>query len=133
VRCQPAQWEKAVSALYTTLHIVPPLALLPQRISLTPVLAVIWRVKAFQKQIPPKGPISFTPVCPLTWKPELRDLCGSPLYRSVYGWPNRWRCDACILAMHLALGYLDPAQWLSGTMPGSRENTQSDGEEEADV
>lgn len=127
VRCTPEQWKKVVSTLYAALHLIPPLIIPPQHHSLTEVVAVIWRMKTFLKQIPPKGAISFTPVCSLVWMPGLCDLCGSPLYRSAYGWPNRWRCDACILAMHLALGFLEPEQWLTGTLavreepaPGNR-------------
>ena len=128
VRCTKPQWVRVVSALYAALHLTPPSVIPPQHLSLTEVVAVIWRAKAFRKQIPPKGPISFTPVCPLVWKPGLCDLCGSPLYRSEYGWPNRWRCDACILAMNLALGFLEPDQWLTGAMAGCKKHTPDDRE-----
>jgi len=132
-RCTPEQWTKVVSTLYAALHLTPPSVIPPQHLSLTEVVAVIWRAKAFLKQIPPYGAISFTPVCPLVWKPGLCDLCGGLLYRSEYGWPNRWHCDACILAMHLALGFLEPDQWLIGAMAGREEHTPENrpGEKEA--
>jgi hypothetical protein len=126
VRCTPEQWKKVVSTLYAALHLTLPSALPPQQVSLMQVIAVIWRAKAFRKQIPPKGAFSFTPVCPLVWKPGLCDLCGSPLYPSSYGWPNRWRCDACILAMQLTLGFLAPDHWLTGQVAGCEERTQGD-------
>jgi hypothetical protein len=126
VRCTPEQWKKVVSTLYAALHLTPPSVIPPQHLSLTEVVAVIWRAKAFLKQIPPQGAISFTPICPIVWKPGLCDLCGSPLYVSSYGWPNRWRCDACILAMHLALGFLAPEQWLTGARASRQEHLPGD-------
>lgn len=116
VRCTKLQWKNFVLALYAALHLTPPSVIPPQLISLTEVVAVIWRMNTFRKQLPAKGPIFFSPVCLLVWKPGLCDLCGVPLYRSAYGWPNRWRCDACILAMKLALGFLEPDPWLIGTI-----------------
>lgn len=117
-RCTAEQWNKAVSALYAVLHLTHPVSMVPQRRSLTEVVAVIRRANVFLTQLPPKGAISFTPVCPLVWMPGLCDLCGDPLYRSAYDWPNRWRCHACITAMDLVLGFVVPEQWLTGRMPG---------------
>jgi hypothetical protein len=113
VRCTPLLWKKLLTALYTTLHLPITDPLPPQRISLTHVTSVIRRVKAFQTQIPKHRPFSFTPIYPMVWQPGLCDLCGSPLYLSAYGWKARFRCDACIVAMHLALGFLTPDQWLA--------------------
>jgi len=126
VRCTLEQWKKVVSILYAVLELPLPPVIPPQHLSLSEVVAVIWRAKAFRKQIPSHGAISFTPVCPLVWRTDLCDLCGNPLYRSQYGWPNRWHCDACILAMNLALGFFEPDQWLTGKMADHQECNPDD-------
>lgn len=69
---------------------------------------VLWRVRALHAQVKPQGAILFVP-----FFPDVPDaagvclLCGDPLSASC-----RWRCEQCVVAAKLVLGFISLEEWV---------------------